>query len=93
MNGGGDSVCLIYIASTKGGVHSYYSPYTKGQMQTVASQEREKMQRQGRGSQETAVQPGDRILVQSKHRTGSLGSSAELKLPTNGRCSREKVTV
>ena len=56
---------------------------SKGQIQTAANQRREGVQRQGRNSQETTVQPWDRILVQSQgiHITISLSSSAELKPP------------
>ena len=45
------------------------------------------MQRLERSSQETIVQPSGRVLVppQGMHRAISLSSSAELKLPTNGR--------
>ena len=45
------------------------------------------MQRQERSSQETIVQPSGRVLVPPRgiHRAISLRSSAELKLPTNGR--------
>ena len=49
--------------------------------QTVANQGREGMQRQGRSSQDTTVQPRGRALVppQGIHITISLSSSAELK--------------
>ena len=42
----------------------------------------------GRSSQEIIVQPWGRVLVppQEIHITISLGSSVELKPPTNGRC-------
>ena len=54
---------------------------SKGQVQTVANQGREGMQKQGRNSQETIVQPWGRVLVppQGTHITISLSSSAELK--------------
>ena len=63
--------------------------------QTVANQEREGMQRQGRSSQETIVQPWDNVLVppQGIHMTMSLSSSVAQNPPPDGRCSREKVTV
>ena len=50
------------------------------QIQTVADQGREGMQRQGRNIQETIVQPSGRVLVppQGIHITISLSSSAEL---------------
>ena len=38
----------------------------KGQVQTVADQGREQMQRPGRKSQETTVQPWGRVLVPSR---------------------------
>ena len=55
--------------------------------QTVANQGREGMQRQGRGSQETIVQPWGRVLVplQGAHIRISLSSSAETNPATNGR--------
>ena len=48
--------------------------------QTVVNQGREGIQRQGRSSQKTIVQPWGRVLVppQGIHITISLGSSAEL---------------
>ena len=66
-----------------------------GAFQTFANQGRKGMQRQGRNSQETIVQPWGRVLVLPRgiHTTISLSSSAELKPAPNGRCSREKVTV
>ena len=59
---------------------------SKGQIQTVANQGREGMQRQRRSSQETRVQPWGRVLVppQGIHISVSLSSSTELKPPTNG---------
>ena len=39
---------------------------SKGQVQTVADQERKVMQRLGRNSQETTVQPWGRMLVPSQ---------------------------
>ena len=64
---------------------TFLSP--KGQVQTVANQGREGMQRQGRSSQETIVQPWGSVLVppQGKHIRISLSSSTELKPPTYGR--------
>ena len=52
---------------------------SKGQVQTVATQEREKTKKQGRSSQETTVQPLDRILVlpQGIHIIISLSYSRE----------------
>ena len=49
---------------------------SKGQIQAFANQGREGMQRQGRGSQETIVQPWGRVLVppQGIHITISLSS-------------------
>ena len=54
--------------------------------QTAATQGREGMQRQGRNSQETLVQPWGRVLVlpQGICITISLSSFTELKPPTNG---------
>ena len=54
---------------------------SKGQVQTAMNQGREGMQRQGRGSQETIVQPWGRVLAlpQGIHIMLSLSSSAELK--------------
>ena len=48
----------------------------KGQIQTVANQGREGMQRQGKSSQETIVQPWGRVLVlpHGIHITVSLSS-------------------
>ena len=62
-------------------------PEFQRQVQTVANQGREGMQRQGRSSQETIVQSRGRVLVppQGIHIT-SLSSSEELKPPTNGSC-------
>ena len=55
--------------------------------QIVANQGREGMQRQGRSSQETIVQPWGRVLVppQGIHIAISL-SSLRTKPSTNGRC-------
>ena len=60
---------------------------SKAQVQTIVNQEWEGMQRQGRGSQETIVQPWGRVLVQPQgiNITISLSSSTELKPPTSGR--------
>ena len=54
---------------------------SQGEVQALANQGREGMQRRGRGSQETIEQPGGRVLIllQEAHRTMSLSSSAELK--------------
>ena len=62
---------------------------SKGQVQRVARQGREGMQRPGRRSQETRVQPWGRVLVplQGICITISLSPSAELKPSRNGRCS------
>ena len=56
----------------------------KGQVQTVADQGREGMQRQGRNSQETIPQPWGRVPVppQGIHITISLSSSADTETPT-----------
>ena len=56
---------------------SWPSLSSKGQVQTVANQGREGMQRQGKSSQETIVQPWVRVLVppQGIHITISLSSS------------------
>ena len=53
--------------------------------QRVANQGRELMQRQGRSSQETIVQPLGRVLVpfQGMYITISLSFYAKLKPPTN----------
>ena len=53
------------------------TPSSKGQIRTVANQEREGMQRQERNSQETIVQPWDRVQVlpQKIHIKISLNSS------------------
>ena len=61
----------------------------KGQIGTVANQGREGMQRQGRASQETIVQPWGRVLVppQGIHINNIFELFTELKPPTNGRCS------
>ena len=61
---------------------------SKGKIQTVVSQERARMQRQGRNTQETIVQPGGRVLVplQGIYITVSLSSFAEIKPPTHERC-------
>ena len=60
---------------------------SKGQVQTLANQGRERIERQGRNSPETMVQPWGRVLgpPQGICITVSLRSSAELKPPTNGR--------
>ena len=56
---------------------------SKGQVQTIANQGREGMQRPGRSSQETIVQLWGRVLVppQGIFITISLNSSAELNPP------------
>ena len=58
---------------------------SKGQVQTLANQGREGMQRPGRNSQETMAHPWGRVLVplQGIYITRSLSSSAELTPPTN----------
>ena len=58
------------------------------QIRTVDNQGREGMQKQGRSSQETIVQPGGRVLVppQGIRLTISLSSFTELKPATNRRC-------
>ena len=61
----------------------------KGQIQTVANQRREGMQRQGRSSQETIVQGPGRVLVclkgyMKQHPLAVYRTSGSL--PTNGRC-------
>ena len=60
----------------------------EGQIRTVANQGKEGIQTQGRGNQETIVQPWGRVLAppQGLHITISLSSSTELKPPTSGRC-------
>ena len=49
---------------------------SKGQIWTVATQERERIRRQGRGSQEAAVQPWSRVLARPPgiHTTASASS-------------------
>ena len=60
------------------------SPSSEGQVQTVANQGREGMQRQGRRSQDTIVQPWGRVLVppQGIHITISLSCFADTEIPT-----------
>ena len=64
---------------------------SKGQVQTVADQGREGMQRQGRSSQDKIVQPWGRVLVppQGIHVTISLSCFADTETPTRW----EKLTV
>ena len=59
---------------------------SKGQVQAVANQGREGMQKPQRSSLETIVQPWSSVLIppQIIYITISLSSSAELKPPTNG---------
>ena len=83
----------------------YWKGCSKGQVQTVAFQEREEKQRPRRNSQETIVQPWDRILVpsQGKHTHNNIidhfcrikTPSECMMLTTCGSFlqSREQVTV
>ena len=66
--------------------HAGPSLSSKAQVQRVVNQGREEMQRQGWSSQETTVQPGERILVppQGTHTTVSE-LFPELKPPPNER--------
>ena len=66
-------------------------PESQGHVQTVAHQGREGMQRQGRNSQETIVQPWDRVLVppQGIHITISLSYLTGTETPIKW----EKLTV
>ena len=78
--------CSLFVENTFQPPRTSLSP--KGQIQTVANQGREGMQRQGRGSQETIVQPWGRVLVlpQGMHITISFELVIELKPQINGRC-------
>ena len=65
----------------------WHSLNSKKQVQTVANQRREGMQRSERNSGETMVQPWGRVLVPPQGTyIISLSSSTELKSPINGRC-------
>ena len=61
----------------------YWKGSSKGQVQTVAFQDREEKQRQRGNSQETIVQPWDRILVpsQGKHTLDNIDHFCRIKTP------------
>ena len=75
---------LVFRESTSASVTF---PELQRQVPTFVHQGREGMQRPGRSSQETMVQPRGRGLVPPPeiYITTSVGPAAELKHPTDGR--------